>query len=258
MVMSGLSAHTGKTFRCTREELRTAPLPEATNTWRPVPHFDLATMIVDNANRRGYAVKEEGYAMSKDLLGVFGAITFAPRDNVDTESTRMVGFRHDNKKNMALRLSAGKVVFVCDNMCFSGEQIIAFKHSGQRDYGAVVGGLFHGLDAKFANMDRTIDFLKDTELSQVEARNKIIDACAAGAFASCDIMPVLEEYAESSAGFKPGNVWSLYNAITWVAKKFPPPKFDNCLRTIANLFMRDSTETVETYATSPNLLANPA
>ena len=82
----------------------------------------------------------------------------------------------------------------------------------------------------------------------MQARSLLIDACDAGAFASCDIMPIVKEYRESSVGFKPGNRWSLYNAVTWVGKKFTAPKLDNCLRTLADVFEFGSGETIDTTA----------
>ena len=52
-----------------------------------------------------------------------------------------------------------------------------------------------------------------------------------------DIIPVLKEFVNSRHDeFRYRNRWSLYNAFTEIAKKYTPPRADQCYRRLGNLF----------------------
>ena len=61
--MEGLMLHCGAE-KMTREELRGIPTPQPTQTWKPVPHFEAATLVAHVAENRGYDVVSEEYGLT--------------------------------------------------------------------------------------------------------------------------------------------------------------------------------------------------
>ena len=61
-----------------------------------------------------------------------------------------------------------------------------------------------------------------------------------GAIPSCDILSVFGEYRQPRhAEFTPRTHWSLLNAFTEVAHKYPPSRHDQCHRRLTRLFGLD-------------------
>ena len=57
---STLIAHCGGTYR-TRGELAGIATPAGTDTWKPVPHFDLVSSLIDDLGTRGIAVTRKNF-----------------------------------------------------------------------------------------------------------------------------------------------------------------------------------------------------
>ena len=74
MSKSVLSVHSGGTRR-TRDELASLPTPEATPTWKPVPHADLVAELIRGLERQGVTVARDEYAtMGRDDAKLFGVM----------------------------------------------------------------------------------------------------------------------------------------------------------------------------------------
>jgi hypothetical protein len=50
-----LMVHTGGRQR-TRDELATLPTPEATDTWKPVPHYELVESLIEGLTTHGITI----------------------------------------------------------------------------------------------------------------------------------------------------------------------------------------------------------
>lgn len=120
---SALLAHCGATY-VTREALELYEPPEGTDTWKPVAHAELVDTIHEEIASRGLTVRKEQYAVQGggDLL--FATIDLEWESN--GEYAAALGLRTSNNKKFPIQMVSGFRVFVCDNLCFSGE-IIALK-----------------------------------------------------------------------------------------------------------------------------------
>lgn len=235
--MEGLIAHCGST-KVDREFLRGVATPEAVGIWKPIPHYDAACCVVEQAMKRGFAVTKEEYALDKAQAKLFGVVKFANQDgDLFTETTKMIGFRHSHDKSMAFSITVGKTVIVCDNMAFGGEMVMKHKHTSGFDFCSQVDTLFNGIDDRYGALDEGIAELKGQPLTPFEARSLIIDTADADIIAPKYIMDVVKEYeAPTFESFKPGNKWSLYNAFTHVMKQFPTQRFDESMRALSAFF----------------------
>ena len=223
----------------TREALNGIGTPESTDTWRPIPHAEVVDAIIDAGVDVGLVPVKEAYALNAAQSKLFGVVTFKA-DSEGGEYTNMIGFRHSNDKTLALSLTIGKRVFVCDNMCFAGERMLSHKHTPRFDIRSEIPRLFSGIHAKFAELDGVVADMKRSELAPDRARAMIVEAAMRGIIAPKYVVPICRNYEkpepEHAAAFPTGNRWSLYNAFTNVAKRMPPATFDDAMRGLSEYF----------------------
>src|SRR6266496_2793980 len=128
--MSGrLIAHCGAEYM-DREGLKTLETPPPTESWTPIPHYDLVQALEGQLKARNITIVKEQFAIQKAKL--FGVIDTDYQ--VTEEGGAAIGIRTANDKSLALQLAIGYRVFICDNMAFSGDLIaLRRKHTSNLD-----------------------------------------------------------------------------------------------------------------------------
>src|SRR6266849_101151 len=110
--MSGrLIAHCGAEY-IDREGLKALETPEPTESWTPIPHYDLVQALEGQLKARGINIVKEQFAVQKAKL--FGVLD--TNYQVTEEGGAAIGIRTANDKSLALQLAICYRVFVCDNM----------------------------------------------------------------------------------------------------------------------------------------------
>ena len=129
--MSGrLIAHGGAEYHRPRRPASTRNSRQRTDTWTPIPHYDLVTALEGQLQARGISIVKEQFAVQKAKL--FGVIDTDYQ--VTEEGGAAIGIRTANDKSLALQLAIGYRVFVCDNMSFHGDLIaLKRKHTANLD-----------------------------------------------------------------------------------------------------------------------------
>ncbi len=235
--MSNLMLHCGAT-KVDREGLRNVLTPEPTASWKPVPHCEIAEMVVHEARHRGYEIVKEEYGLNPSGTKMFGVLRFSPEDKIDKpEFTRALGIRNSNDKQIAFGLAAGMSVFCCDNLAFSGEITIHRKHTSGIEIEELIPQAFDRLAFQYMRLEERIDGMKIESVTIDQARVITVMAAEIKAIPSCDIIEVLDEFKEPRhEEFKEPTKWSLYNSFTETAKKYSPVRADFCYRRLAGLF----------------------
>lgn len=221
--------------RVTREELINVPTPKSTPTWKPIPHYEVANLIMDQAESRGMAVLSEEYGLNPAGTKMFGVLRFHP--NGHPEYARALGVRNSHDKSLALGLTVGVSICVCENLAFGGDVVIHRKHTSGIEVEALVPQAFDNLAPQYDRLETNIERLKNHNVSLNEARSFVVKAAEADAIPSCDILTVLHEFRKPRhEEFSSRNRWSLLNAFTEIAKKYSPARSDKCHRGLTNLF----------------------
>lgn len=221
--------------RVSRSDLVEIPIPERTKSYMPVPHHEIAELICNEAQSRGYAITNEEYGLNPTGKKLFGLLRFHPEGN--PEYSRALGFRNSHDKSMAVGLTVGLSVLVCDNMCFGGETTINRKHTSGIDIIDLIPQAFDNLDHQFIKLERDVDGLKLHSITVTSAKLMTVKAAEHGIINSSDILPVLNEFrTPRHEEFAEHNRWSLYNSFTEVAKKYTPARADQCYRGLGKLF----------------------
>jgi len=222
--MEGLLIHQDGSRYITRDELDLIKVPEATDSYVPVSHRQLAdTMLtVSRDILRDYALIGEHYGIARKGNQLFAVLKF---QNEKTELGLSLAFRNSYDRSMAIGLALGATVFVCDNLALSGEIVVVKKHTknvwaeleetaiatiykSQKNYEQIVADatLFKGIALENNEAFRVMGLLFG---------NNIIGPR--------QLTVVKEEWLRPSyADFRPRNLWSFYNVCTDSLKTCPP------------------------------------
>jgi hypothetical protein len=204
------------------QELRNVKTPENTKTWYPLPHHEL----VENTRRclttDGIEIVDEVHALTRDGDRYFGIMAVRnPRAQVHQDYEWMVALRNANDRAFSAGLAFGSRVFTCDNLAFSGEIMIARKHTRHAalDLPRLITRAAGDLNASWIGMDNRIQQYKDREITDTLAHDTIIRALDAKVICGQDVKHVLQEWRHPShEAFAPRTAWSLFNAHTEVLK----------------------------------------
>ena len=222
---STLVAHCGAR-KVTRDELKEMPLPEATKTHQPLPHFQIVEVLEEALSFRHLSVVKDEYAVSEDGMKMFGVMDL---DAAFEGGSFSIGLRNSNDKSMRLALTAGYRVFVCDNMAFSGDfSPLLHKHTSNLNLtdsiAVAVDRIYRGLDS-IANQ---IKLMRQHGLTDNDARLIIYRAFIEKVLKGVprQLMPAVHAnyFDPAHEDFRSRNLWSLSNAFTSAFKSLGPLK----------------------------------
>jgi len=213
-VSATLCTHRGA-VRISRGELLNLNTPPRTLTHRPVAHADFINLIEERLADHKISIDRCEMAVMSNGMKLFGTLVL--KRAVDDFAFAM-GLRAANDKSMAVGLVAGFRVFCCDNMALSGdEEILWRKHTaGLNPRTAIFGGVDKAI-LKFDVLGNRVNLLKETKITDIEAKATIFDALESGIINQNQVLPVAHEYFEPRHDeFKGRSMWSLHNAFTEV------------------------------------------
>jgi hypothetical protein len=217
-----LMAHCG-TRKITRDELKNVPLPEATATHQPLPHYELIETLIETLSYRYLKVRRDEYAVSRDGMKLFGVMDL---EYGFTGCNYSIGLRNSNDKSMRLALTAGYRVFVCDNMMFSGDfQPLLHKHTKNLNLTDALSIAVDRIHRNFEPMKEKIIQWQETELSDEIAKLVIYEAFMDKKLkVPRSLLPTVHDsyFKPDYEAFKVRNLWSLSNAFTSAFKRLRP------------------------------------
>ncbi len=203
----------------TREQLAMIPMPEGTDTFRPVPHIELVMSIQAILETKGIQIQKEQFAVRSDGSRLF-AIFDLTLDGI-AGSCGALGIRTGNDRTMRLQMITGLRVFVCDNLAFTGDEIVLNrKHTSKLDLLPELMSAIGRYQARYATLLGEIRSLVDMNIDDGQAKVLIYDAFMA------EIMPLrympnvsAAYFTPTVAEFEPRTAWSLHNAFTGIMKE---------------------------------------
>lgn len=233
MQKANLVLHCGAS-RISREALEKIKAPAPTETWFPIPHSHMLTLVEDAVEKAGMRVVEEAHGVMADNQRYFGLLQLANGKNPDDYGL-VVGLRNSTNKSLKAGLAVGSQVFVCDNLAFSADIVIGRKHTPRigDDLPRLVIDAVAKLGGMRLRQDARIAAYKETEMTDVEAHDFVIRGFDEGVYTATRIPSILKEWrAPSHPEFAESkNGWRLFNAVTEVAKH--SPFFERPQQTIA-------------------------
>jgi hypothetical protein len=201
----------------TRDELARYEPPEPEGRWKPVKHSLIVDLMHEELGRRDIQVAKEEYAIQREGNYLFAALTTNWLDTGETAAA--IAFRHSNDKSEAMKMYAGVNVFVCDNMCLSGDEIILNrKHTTRLNVAAELTKAFDRYRDGALVLQRNIEDLKAGSLSLGDAQRKLFEMFYRRLLPIRMLIPVTDSYLSKADRTD----WGLLNALTLHAKNLPP------------------------------------
>ncbi len=204
----------------TREQLALVETPDATRSFKPVPHIELINTLDEVLRLNQIAIRKEQFALRRDGSTLFGVLQLAYAATED--GVAALGLRTSNNKTMSIQLCAGLSVFVCDNLVFRGDLIaLNRKHTSGLVLRTELSNAVLRFQEHFGRLAREIDVLKTQEVTDTQAKAIMHDVFARGVFPIRLFREVSQAYFGTLAQGAGCTRWVLHNAFTVVAREMP-------------------------------------
>lgn len=215
--MVALSLHRGG-HRVSAAELDAVPVPARTDSWCPVPHHHLLDLVRGSLDAAGYRMTGEQHALAQAGQRYFGLLEV---HHGHGDYGLVVGVRNSHDKTFPAGLCLGSRVFVCDNLAFSSEVVIARKHTSRIELdlpGLVMRAVGRLTEARGLQDDRIAAY-KAAAVSDPAAHDLLVRAVDTGALPVRRLTETLQEWrTPSHEAFAPRTGWRLFNAVTEALK----------------------------------------
>jgi len=200
----------------TREELDLIKAPAPTETWFPVDHAHVIDTVSLALQQAGFSIERMKFAVSRTN----DARLFAVADLTSVLATGVnlaVGIRNSFDRSLPLGFVAGSKVFVCDNLQFRSELIVARKHTrfGAQRFQEAIQHAIQSLVQFRTTETARIRRLQLTDISDLKAESVLLRSYESGLVSHRLLPRVIEQWRKPSfEEFEPRTAWSLLNAYT--------------------------------------------
>lgn len=207
-----LCLHSGS-HSASLNEVANVNTPAARGRWQPLPHIELIESVRRVLADSPLQVESEDHALSEDDARYFGVFGITSGNGWRFA----VGLRNSHDQRFSAALCAGSHVFVCDNLAFSAEIVIARRHTTfiRQDLNRLVPTAVSKMVEMKSDQDRRIGAYESHEISDPVAHDFFCKAVRGHAIAPSQLGKVLDSwYTPEHEEFKPRTVWSAFNAVT--------------------------------------------
>ena len=111
-------------------EVFSVPAVHFTPTFKPFHHRDIISVVKEGVQAVGLDIVEKEYVLAQNGQRMFGVYHLSQGTS---EMSWSIGIRNSTNKSMSIGICAGTRVFVCENLCFSGEFLAFRKHTAGLD-----------------------------------------------------------------------------------------------------------------------------
>lgn len=112
-------------------EVIQVPAVPYTRTFHPIHHKQVIDAIRSGIVATGLEIMDTNYVLANNGMRMFGVWDLSGGSD---ELCWSIGLRNSMDKSMALGITAGTRVFVCENLCFDGEFVELRRHTKGLDY----------------------------------------------------------------------------------------------------------------------------
>lgn len=202
------------------EELERVPCPPPTDTWFPIPHIAVLNTVSEQLTGAGFAIDRMELALSRDDARFFG--TMRLKNRINEYAALTVGVRSSMDKSFPIGLCMGSTCFVCDNLAFSSEIVIARRHTkhGSDRFAEATCKAVLNLNAYQISAAQRITAMEAWELSPQAADSLLLRSFETGIVSSRLLPDVIKEWRNPRhPEFRPRTAFSMLNSFTEVFKE---------------------------------------
>jgi len=203
-----------------RDQLALIEAPPPTDSWFPVKHSTVLDTVCESLDGAGFAIDDMCLSVARDDHRFFGTLRL--KNRMCEGVSLAVGIRNSTDKSFPIGFCVGSRVFVCDNMAFSSEIVIARRHTkfGETRFQEAVSKAVLGLHEYQTLEAERIARLQEWELSPQSADSLLLRSFETGIVSSRLLPDVIREWREPRhTEFQPRTGFSLLNSFTEVLKE---------------------------------------
>lgn len=230
-----------------------------TDTHKPLGHHIVRDLVADHIDSLGLDIKAEQIGITTlsevetpdgpvevydkaygtmDLMGADYCIDAGASVGLS------VGWRNSMNKQLPVTITVGSRVFVCDNLCISGELYVKRRHTKNimEDLPWMIAKAFGRIEEMANRQFSVYERLREVEISDDQAAAIVVEACrrsGSSFLARKNVVPIMDFYqhdhatdAEREVGIEYnrdqhdyGTAWALWNAGTAFAKNMTNRNF---------------------------------
>ena len=205
-----------------RADLSEVVLPPVTRTYMPIGHDVFLNMVEAQMAEVGFTFGNQAHGLTKDGDRYFGLVEL--QNCADSESHALVmGIRNSLDKKFPASVAFGSQVFVCDNLAFTGSEVVARKHTTNimRDLPDLIKTAVGRTATYRDNQNARFEVYQEHMLSDLRAHDLIIKMLQCGAINTSRVAKVVEQWHNPDHDFGGKTIWRLFNAVTEALKGAP-------------------------------------
>jgi len=213
--MSDLIEH-GDGKRALELQVMNVPEPKFTTTWHPVSHAKVIHALEVAVKNEGIDVVDKNYSLAAEGQNMFGTWSLDSGER-DAKIGWELGFRNSVRKSFAIGITAGTNVFVCSNLCFSGDFLEFRRHTKQVDEeelivlaGREVGQLIEKIKYQVGWQN----YLKEILLPTHRFKMLTYDAMRRGVFSPSKFNKFVDCWEEETKQEKERSLYTFHGACT--------------------------------------------
>jgi hypothetical protein len=226
--MSSMMLHCGAN-NVSLDDVLAVTTPEPTETWYPIAYGDFIETVKESLEGVGLGIAREQYGLWDEANRETGEVTTGAMffglltlDQGKDDYALSIGLRASHNQRFANSLVAGSNVFVCDNLCFSGEVRINRKNTkfAYQDLVRMVMESMGKIGEIWTTQEARYEGYKQQYLTDSKVHDILVRAMLAKAIPNSYIKKIVDEWQNPShEEFWPRTVWSLQNAFTEIYKQ---------------------------------------
>ena len=210
-------------------EIIAVPLPEKTDTYQPLSNLKQINMVKASFESRGFELSGERYGLSCKGKRMVSLLSWSHPDMVNQDMALFSATLNSYDKSTAAATALGAKVFVCENLCISGDIKVVRRHTLNvvDDFEYLVEDAAEQALPMYVDLSKDLDLFKRVEIDQQIGFHLMGEAHGLwgekGAFLSpTQINSAVRAWKTPlHESFEDRNLWSWYQACNEALKKSP-------------------------------------
>ena len=185
-----------------------------TKSHHPIHHRHILDAMRSGVAATGLDIVNKEYVLANDGKKMFGVWDLSGGSD---ELCWSIGIRNSMDKSMAVGITAGTKVFVCENLAFSGEFVAFRKHTNGLDIDELDFMAYRAMKKMVANLTKFQAWhegLKDFTLTEQDAKILLVETMASNVIPPSKFARFNELYYDV---YNP-TLWGFHEAVTDVLR----------------------------------------
>ena len=223
----------------TEAEVIQVPAVPFTRTFHPIHHKQVIDAVRKGISLTGMEVVQSRYVLARDGMQMFGVWDL---NAGNSDLCWSLGIRNSMDKSLALGITAGTKVFVCDNLAFDGEYLTFRKHTSGLDNDELEFLAYKSMKnmvPRLVKFQKWHEGLRSYELTEQDAKILLVEILTDSVFPASKFNSFKELYF---GGVYEPTLWGFHEAVTDILRGsnlITLPKKNRLLNNAINDFIGD-------------------